>query len=296
MVNNQYLSLGKSIISLGKIPVSLAVAYTALAGNVMYSLAIDIKGILITLGVFFLSAGSAGFNQVQEKDTDRLMTRTKNRPVASGKISEKTGITISVGYFLTGLIILYNTGTLLSLMIAMFTVFWYNGIYTPLKKITPFAVFPGAIVGALPPLIGYTAAGGSLLVFPVLFLSVFLFMAQIPHFWLIIIKRAKEYSGSNILSVSQYLNQKQIKRLSIIWIILLMIASFTLYPAGTIVTSTGNIFLILISGVLFIFLIYFDFIRKIKSEKFSFILLNIYVFLILSIIIAERVIIFKLYT
>ena len=65
---------------------------------------------------------------------------------------------------------------------------WYNGIYTPLKRKTAFAVVPGSVIGAIPPMVGYVAAGGSALDPQILAFAFFMFMWQIPHFWLLIMK------------------------------------------------------------------------------------------------------------
>ena len=281
----------KNVTALGKIPVSLAVAYTSLTGYVMYNLIPDVKGLIISAGVFLMAAGSAALNQVQEKDTDRLMERTKDRPVASGRLSVKIGIIVASGYFLAGSLLIIIPANSTSLLIAWITVFWYNAVYTPLKKISPFAVFPGALVGALPPFIGYTAAGGSILVLPVLFLSVFIFMAQIPHFWLIILRRANDYGNSKVISVKKYLNEKQIRRLSNIWIFLLIASSFTLHPAGTITTITGSVILKIISAMVFMLWLY-GFMRMKTRDNFFFILINMYVFVILTLILSERLILF----
>lgn len=156
----------------------------------------------------FLVVGSANtINQVIEKDTDAMMKRTASRPVASGRMKEAEGWAFAIVTGITGALILGFFFNLASAALALFSLFLYAFVYTPLKKVAAISVFVGAFPGALPCLIGWVAGTG--LVFPldhlvvngkeysnvggwVLFLLQFLW--QFPHFWAIAWVAHKDYS------------------------------------------------------------------------------------------------------
>ena len=126
---------------------------------------------------------SNAFNQIIEKDLDKLMDRTKNRPIAAGRISVNTGFIIAAALTLLGLIILYNINPKTAMFGAV-SIFLYTSIYTPLKTVTPLSVFVGAIPGAIPFMLGWVAATDEFsLEAGTLFLIQFFW--QFPHFWAI---------------------------------------------------------------------------------------------------------------
>ena len=92
-------------------------------------------------------------------------------------------------------------------------------MYTPLKKVTAFAVIPGSLTGALPPLIGWAAAGGGLLDKNIILVGSFFFIGQIPHFWLLLLMFGEEYQLASMPSLNQIFSPNQIKRLTFTWIL-----------------------------------------------------------------------------
>lgn len=145
----------------------------------------DWKMILLLFTGGLLITGSANaINQVVEKDTDAVMRRTAKRPVAAGRMTEGEGWSFAIVTGLAGLLILGTYFNWLSAGIALVSLFLYAFIYTPLKKVSSIAVIVGAVPGALPCLIGWTAGNDSLSAGGwVLFLLQF--MWQFPHFWAI---------------------------------------------------------------------------------------------------------------
>ncbi|HTQ64310.1 MAG TPA: heme o synthase [Puia sp.] len=155
--------------------------------------AYDWKAILILFAGGMLVTGSANaINQVVEKDTDAVMKRTANRPVASGRMSVQEAIAFAVISGLAGVLLLWHFNFLTSLL-AAFSLFVYAFIYTPLKKVSAMAVLVGAVPGAFPCLIGWAAgndnisAGGWIL-------FAIQFFWQFPHFWAIAWIAYKDYS------------------------------------------------------------------------------------------------------
>ena len=150
---------------------------------------IDWAGWLILIAGGFLVTGAANcFNEVIEKDIDKLMTRTQDRPMPAGRMTTGQGLVLGlimgiVGTFLLGKLNL-ETG-----LLSVFSILLYAFAYTPLKRKSPIAVFVGAIPGALPPLIGYLAALGHSTTFYAIdyTIAIVLFLVQFawqfPHFW-----------------------------------------------------------------------------------------------------------------
>ncbi|WP_163708938.1 protoheme IX farnesyltransferase [Mangrovibacterium lignilyticum] len=219
MSKNSLRSLIKIILELGKARISLPVALSALTGYVLHSGTVGAPGWYLTIGVFLVSCSSGAINHWQEYDTDALMPRTKDRPIPSGAITPVFAIGVAAAYFIAGSIILLLHFPYVAWIAAGITLLSYNGIYTPLKKVTAFAVVPGSLVGALPPYIGWLAHGGSITDPTIFLVATFFFIGQIPHFWLLLLMFGKEYSLAGYPSLHSIFSENQIKRLSYTWIL-----------------------------------------------------------------------------
>lgn len=225
----KYLRL---LASLGKVNISFPVAFSAFTGYVLFSGHEPMSAWKPVLGVFLLSMASSGLNQLQERKTDALMKRTSHRPLASGALSAKQALLWLLAWAAAGSLLLYHPGELFPLLLGWLTVFWYNAIYTPLKKITAFAVIPGALVGALPPAIGYVAADGSLGDMDIAVVAGFFFIAQIPHFWLLTLRFGKEYEQAGLKSLTALFSERQIARISFTWVLATAFAIFAIPAFG----------------------------------------------------------------
>jgi protoheme IX farnesyltransferase len=161
---------------------SLVVATAAVGYAIAESPAADPLRFLWTIvGTALVAGGAAAFNQVYERDTDRLMRRTRNRPLADGRIQPAEACFFGATLTLVGLIQLARETSGLAAAVAAATLVSYAGVYTPLKRRTPLATLVGAVPGALPPVIGWTAARGT--VSPEAWtLFAIVFFWQIPHF------------------------------------------------------------------------------------------------------------------
>lgn len=138
-------------------------------------------GLMAVGGTALVSGGSLAMNQIYERDTDRLMERTRLRPMPDGRLNPLEAGVFATALTLGGLAMLALGANALSMLVALVTSLTYVLVYTPLKRRTSFATVVGAVPGALPPMIGWAAATGSL---PreawILFAIVFLW--QMPHF------------------------------------------------------------------------------------------------------------------
>ncbi len=140
---------------------------------------------ILTLGGFLVTAAANGFNEIIEKDLDKLMKRTADRPIPAGHMTTGQALVLSLTMGILGTIILLELNFLTGVL-AVFSIMLYAFVYTPMKRKSPIAVFIGAIPGALPPLIGYFAAFANPQIswIPVI-LFLIQFAWQFPHFWAI---------------------------------------------------------------------------------------------------------------
>jgi heme o synthase len=173
----------KDRIELTKPRITLMVVFTSLLGFVMAAdgpIAPVLLGLAL-LGTALVAAGAAVLNQVLERDTDALMLRTRNRPLAAGRVPPLEAVIFGAAVTTAGLAVLHLGCGPLPALVALATWSSYLFLYTPLKRRTPLATLVGAVPGALPPVIGWTAASSSL--DPGAFiLFAILFLWQIPHF------------------------------------------------------------------------------------------------------------------
>jgi len=137
----------------------------------------------LVIGGFLVTAAANCFNEIIEKDLDKLMKRTMDRPMPAGRMTTGQGLVLGLGMGMFGTYLLGSLNLLTGLL-SVFSILLYAFAYTPLKRKSPIAVFVGAIPGALPPLIGYVAAHGKVdTIAALLFLIQFVW--QFPHFWAI---------------------------------------------------------------------------------------------------------------
>lgn len=158
--------------------------------------------LLIVIGGFFVTAAANALNQVFEKDFDILMVRTSNRPLAAGRMRTTEAILFAGLSSLVGLLILASFNTL-TVILGMASLVLYAFVYTPMKRYSTLAVAIGAIPGALPVLIGFTAFQGTLTAFGVALFAL-QFLWQFPHFWSIGFVSFDDYqrAGFKLLPVS----------------------------------------------------------------------------------------------
>jgi protoheme IX farnesyltransferase len=202
---------------------SLLVAFSALASYLFHPAQPDgLTGALLAVGVWLLSAGASALNQAQEKDVDARMTRTRTRPLVTGRLSISSGVLIALALMVSGLLSLAATGNLVVVLLGLFALFWYNLVYTLLKKITPFAVLPGALCGALPLIMGWALAGGAILDSPILMLSAIVVLWQVPHFWLLALAYPEDARLSGLPNLFSRIQPERLRHLSIVWIIALL--------------------------------------------------------------------------
>jgi len=142
-----------------------------------------INWVKLIVGGFLVTAAANCFNEIIEKDLDKLMKRTSDRPMPAGRMTTGQGLVLGLGMGIAGTYLLGSLN-LTAGYLSVFSVLLYAFAYTPLKRKSPIAVFVGAIPGALPPLIGYVAAYGTIDPIALILFGI-QFVWQFPHFWAI---------------------------------------------------------------------------------------------------------------
>ncbi|MGQ1786977.1 MULTISPECIES: protoheme IX farnesyltransferase [unclassified Saccharicrinis] len=237
----------KAIRTFGKFSISVPIALTAYAGYVLFDERLSWDGLLAALGIFFLSAGASAINQLQEIPRDAKMARTQNRPLPAGTMTKNLAIAIILLFTAAGTWCLYFFGWQ-AVLWGWIGLFWYNVIYTPMKTRSAFSVFPGAIVGAIPPIAGWVAAGGSIIDARIHFVAFFFFLGQMPHFWLLVLKYKEQYKKAGFPVITDVLSKKQVVRINLIWFLATYISALFL-PVFELVGHQGIVWPLTVSCI-----------------------------------------------
>jgi len=210
-----------SLVELTKARITLVVTLTVAAGYFLFTGEIGPAVLAPMAGVFLLACGSAALNQVQEARIDARMERTRGRPIPSGRISRRWAGFLAFVLVAAGLYVLASieTHTIALLALGAAAVLWYNVVYLVLKRVTSFAVVPGALVGAIPPVIGWCAGGGTPGDARILEVAFFFFLWQIPHFWLLLLLYGREYEAAGLPSPTRRMTRPQFRRITFAWIL-----------------------------------------------------------------------------
>ncbi len=183
-INTTKVSVIQDFKEITKMRLALSVVFSSIAG---YLLGVDTVSwstlFLLGIGGYFMVGASNAYNQIIERDLDKLMDRTKNRPVPSGRMSVNLAFVIATLFTISGISVLYVINPQTA-MFGAISIFIYVSLYTPLKTKTPLSVFVGAIPGAIPFMLGWVAATNDFGIEPgTLFMVQFFW--QFPHFWAI---------------------------------------------------------------------------------------------------------------
>jgi len=210
----------KDFFIVTKFVLSFAVSLSALFAYIMAKGEIGLDMLLATLAVLMVAMGVSTLNQVQEYKSDAKMTRTKNRPIASGRMTPKTGTIIAAVLIALSMLLIYNLLGLTGVNLFMFAFIWYNAMYTPLKKKSALAVIPGAILGVIPPAVGWLVAGHSLEELEFIAIATYYFIWQVPHFWLLVMLFHGDYKDGGYPTAMKLFGRVSLQKLTFVWLVL----------------------------------------------------------------------------
>jgi protoheme IX farnesyltransferase len=281
---NKYFTIFKKLV---KHRLSLLVTFSGVVGYLIAQGRSWSEFLFLFAGVYFMSGGASALNQFQERNYDAQMDRTKTRPIPSGDISPYNALIFSIVLILLGTAVLSFNG-LLPALLGLLNIVFYNLIYTPLKTRSPLSIIPGSLVGAVPPLIGWSSAGLNLTHPTIIYIAIFMFLWQLPHFWLLLIMLGQEYEKAGFSSISKFYNTNQIKKIVFFWAGVTSIFLF-FFPLFSIQLSLILTILLIATNLAFIFLFYrliFGKSEK-KSVKMAFLAINSYLMLVFVIFIIQ---------
>ena len=207
--------------------------------------------LLVLIGVGLQVGSANALNMYWERNSDGLMARTRNRPLPAGRLNPAIALGFGVLLGLVGTVVLAYSAGSLTTWIGLAALLGYVFIYTPMKRMSPLALAVGAIPGAAPPLMGWTAATQEIQM-PGLVLFGIVFLWQMPHFIAIAMYRKHDYAAANIKVVPVVRGANVAKVQSVIWATALIPCSILLLPldvaghiygAGACLLSVGYVWM-----------------------------------------------------
>ena len=199
-----------------KFPISMMSTLSAATGYLAFTHALTWRLLPVSGAVLLLAFAACALNEAQEHKLDALMERTRRRPIPSGKISP-AGAVVGAGVLAAVATVgLWIFGGPVAAGLGALAMLWYNGIYTYLKRKTSLASVIGSVIGAIPPAIGWVCAGG-VLNGPILSLSFFLLMWQVPHFWLLALRTSGDYEQAQFPTFVRALGAEPLSRVTFMW-------------------------------------------------------------------------------
>lgn len=216
------------ILDLFKPKLTILVVITVLGGVVLTDFKLNLIFLLVSLvGIYLQAAGSLALNCYLERDLDKMMERTKDRPLPAGRLEPMVAVYWGWGLIILGTIVVALGANILTALLGLFAALSYLYLYTPMKTRSPYALYVGAVPGAIPTLMGYTVVMNSLTGIGAYLFGI-LFLWQIPHFMAISQYRKNEYGMAHFKTFAQT-HSFSFLRTNIIFYSLLMLA-FALLP------------------------------------------------------------------
>lgn len=273
-------------LELGKIRITFSVAITTTVGYLLAPRPWEAHLFWPVAGILLIGLSSAALNQLQDRHLDAKMKRTRHRPLPSGRVTPKQALVFVLITFVLGTGILALETNWIATVLGVSALVWYNAIYTYLKRVSSIAVIPGSVIGGIPPVVGWVAAGGDL--FDPLILSIGLFVViwQIPHFWLLLFLYGKDYSLAGLPTLLDHVSEYGLRLLTFGGLLVTVISATWIPYAGDM--TSKEIYRIL--TVLSVLMLFFS--RKLLTRKSeidyrgAFISINVYSVLVLLLVLA----------
>jgi protoheme IX farnesyltransferase len=226
------MALARDLVELTKPRITAMVLVTTGGGMALAEGPCDVGLVLATITGTGLAVASAGvLNCWLERDTDRLMSRTRARPLADGRVAPGLGLGFGLGLGVVSMPILWLGATPFAAALALAALVSYVAVYTPMKRRSPDALVVGAIPGALPPLIGGAAVTGGVDAGAAALAGI-LFFWQLPHFLAIALRRRDEYAAAGLKVVPVVLGERAARVRAVIYAVALLAVSLCAAPLG----------------------------------------------------------------
>lgn len=240
----------KALVELLKLRLSFLVAFSSVFGYALGATQVHWATLVsLFFGGLLVSGASVTINQILEKDLDKLMKRTQNRPLPTNRLTVLEAWIFALVIGSLGLVLLALTTNMLTVALSFASLLLYSFVYTPLKRVGPIAVFAGAIPGALPPLLGWVAATGHISVAALVIFGL-QFIWQFPHFWAIAWVADEDYkkAGFKLLPSG---GRKDLNTAFQIMIYTLVLMPMGILPSEFGITGLYSAFVVTLCGALF---------------------------------------------
>ena len=276
MLDNISLQIIKELT---KLRLTLSVVFSSFISYFLGAESINFNEILLlTVGGVLIVGSSNIFNQIIEKDLDKLMKRTKNRPLPKNKITKNTALFLAIASAFIGISFMYLINIKVAIL-ASVSLFLYTAVYTPMKLVSPLAVFVGAIPGAFPFMIGWVAATNNIGIEAItLFLMQFFW--QFPHFWAIGWFQSNDYEKAGFKMLPTGRKDKSTSAQILfysIWAVIITVIPF-FGVTGDLKLSLLGLIAVIILGVILIYKSYVLFLDG-KNENANKLMLTSIVYL-----------------
>jgi protoheme IX farnesyltransferase len=269
-------ALWRDVVTLVRLRLSVAVALTSLPGFLIAGRIVVLPMSAAVAGVFLLACAASAINQIQERALDATMARTRARPLPMQHVSVFFASVLAAVCGIAGVTILICFTTAGAGVLGLGTLVWYNAVYTPLKTRTRFSLVIGAFTGALPPIVGSVAAGGPI-VGNCLIVSLFMFLWQMSHFKLLLVKYGGEYEKAGLAYLAISGNETGLKPNVFVWCVATSIST-ALFPITGLVSGVALLALLIASNALFLSYFYVKMIRARTLSDFRVPFLVMYLF------------------
>lgn len=249
---NPALETATAMLELAKPGVAGLVVVTMLCGALTAPGSVRLSHLVLALfGTASVVAAANALNMIWERETDALMRRTRTRPLPTGRLSKELALAFALFMAVLGTVILFAFVGELAAVLTLMALVSYVFAYTPLKRVTPLALFVGAVPGAIPPLVGWASVTGSLDTLAWVMFGI-LYVWQLPHFLAIAIFRRDEYqrAGHRVLPVVHGIRRTKLEMLA--YSLLLVFVS--LMPVGLGLASAPYAVVALVAGLSFLWL------------------------------------------
>jgi len=186
----------------------------------------------VAVGTALVVAAANALNMFMERDSDRHMDRTRNRPLPAGRLAPSVALVLSIVFVLTSMVLLWLAVNPLTAILGALGFASYCFVYTPLKRVSTLALPIGALPGAIPALMGWTAATGSIGAAGLAYTGI-LFFWQIPHFLAIAMYRKDEYAKADLMVLPNVKGDKAARFQMVAYTVVLVAVSLSLVFVGT---------------------------------------------------------------
>jgi len=277
-----------------KIKITILVSLTTALGYFLGTDKLSFNVFYPVVGIFVLACGSAALNQYQERYEDSLMNRTKFRPIPSGRVEPMTVLLISLMLLITGSGILIVFTNFPTLILGLLAFVWYNVIYTPLKKKMIFAIIPGSVVGAIPPLAGWAATANNVFDITIIYVAIYFFVWQIPHFWLLLLIYGKDYDRGGFPVLTNKFKEKTIINITFIMLVI-TVSIAALLPLFNLINYPVSVYTLWFACLL-MFAASLRFLKSDYSNKQilkTFVSINIFTLILITLLSIDKIIYLK---